>query len=339
MHPASPSGQASADYVGLLALVAVVLALSATAVGAPWMPSAIAGEIRHGICVVSGSLCTPAEAERAGLAPCPVYARSTMERAGARVSVIRLDRDDALVIERRSDRTVSISFVDGWRGGGEAGAGLSISGGRGQVSGGAGASFHAGRTYEFPDQQAARRFLRRFAGEETLSGEGRRLFRALCWHCPEWLEGQGRELPEPSATYREGGAWADLRAAFRVSVPVRGTRAPLDLQAELTPSAIVGTRTAGRRRTTYLRLGHSAVGRAGTLLGSLTHRGDTEVVLDSPWRRGGPSRPGLRTALEVGTEAALLRSSLDVADVARWHGAGPNRQRAVTPAACAWTRR
>jgi hypothetical protein len=115
-----------------------VLALSATAVGARGCRPAIAAEIRHGVCVVSGSLCTPAESRRAGLAPCPVHARSATERAGARVSIIRLDRDDALVIERRSTATVSISFVDGWRGGGEAGAGLSIPGGRGRLSAGPG---------------------------------------------------------------------------------------------------------------------------------------------------------------------------------------------------------
>ncbi|MBA2515518.1 MAG: hypothetical protein H0V26_14520, partial [Solirubrobacterales bacterium] len=105
-------GQASIDYVGILAVVALILGAAAAAVGAPWLAPRVASGIRHGICVVSGALCTAREAREAGLAPCPIKRRSDSEHVGV-VALIRLQRGDALVVERRSDGRATVSFVDG----------------------------------------------------------------------------------------------------------------------------------------------------------------------------------------------------------------------------------
>ena len=116
----STRGQASLDYVAVLALVAVVLAGAAGTVGAPWLARSLAGAIRHGICVVSGSYCSVREAADAGLAACPVHRRSEAERSGV-TAIVHLGRDDVLLVERRSDGTASVAFVDGWRAGAEIG--------------------------------------------------------------------------------------------------------------------------------------------------------------------------------------------------------------------------
>ncbi len=320
---ANARGQAAVDYVAVLAVVVVVFGGAATVVAAPWLPSRVAAEIRHGICLVSGSLCTPEEARRAGLAPCAVRARSNAERIGGTVTIIRLDRDDVLAVERRSDGTVAVSFVDGVRGGGELAVGLRLPVGKANLSAGAGGSFHAGRTYVLDNWPAAQRFLHRFAREETLTGEARRAFRRICWSCPEWLEGRDRNLPPASATYVEGGAWTQVAAALKLDVPVRGATLPLGLDAELAGSAVMGRRIAGPRTTWYIRLGQSAVAQAGTLLASLSARRDAEVVLEVTEEGGREVEARLTTAVDAGGEGELAGASLDIADVVRWVQGAP----------------
>ena len=63
--PRPVAGQASAEYVALLAVVCAVVA-GAAAVGAvPPIAAQVARQVKHGICLVAGGICTPREA-RAG---------------------------------------------------------------------------------------------------------------------------------------------------------------------------------------------------------------------------------------------------------------------------------
>jgi len=304
----SPSGQASVDYVALLALAAVVLGLAASAVGAPWLAPRLAEAIRHGICVVSGAWCTPAQARAAGLEPCPIHRRSNAERLGA-VAVIRLERGDALLIERRSDHTASVSFVDGGAVGAEVGIGVRLPGASGTAEAAAGVRFNAGQTHEFGSWPDAQRFLARFAGEETMTGEGRRALRTLCWRCPEWLEGRGRDLPEPAARFTEGGAYAEVGAALGFD---RGA----EVDASLSAATVIGTRRAGRRVTRYLRLEAGMLAGLGLALGSLATARDQEGVLELTTVDGEPVEARVRGSAGIAAEADLQGQSLDVADVA-----------------------
>ncbi|HEX8102430.1 MAG TPA: hypothetical protein VF533_07460, partial [Solirubrobacteraceae bacterium] len=230
MRSSSPScsGQAAVDYVALVTLVCVLatgVATAAAAAGGPSLTRPVAAAIRHGICTVSGAWCTAAQARAAGLAPCSVDVRAGAERVGGNVAVVRVGRDDAVIVERRSDGTVAVSFADGWRAGGTIGAGLQSGRVRGHVEGAAGFSFTAGRTYELPDGAAARRFLARYAEDETVGGEARRtlrgIARAVCARCARALGArEERPLPAPSARYEEGGAWTEV--AGMLEIPVVG---------------------------------------------------------------------------------------------------------------------
>lgn len=310
-------GQASLDYLGILVVVAVLLGSVVSAVGAPWLAPRVASGIRQGICVVSGALCTPREAREAGLATCPVHRRSDAERLGA-VAVFRLGRADSLVVERRSDGSASVSFVDGGEIGVEAGMGVSLPGLAGSASAGAGVRFAAGKTFEFDDWAASQRFLARFAGEETLGGEARRALRGLCWKCPEWLEGRGRTMPEPVAQYYEGGSYDRFAAEIGGAVPLQGgrrsTEVGLDVGGER--GVMLGRRTSGREVTWYVRLQADVVSAFGAVIGSLQGGRHAEGVLEVTTEGGSPVRARVRASAAVTGAAEIAGSQLDVGAIA-----------------------
>ena len=88
--PRPIAGQASAEYVALLAVACAVVAGAAAVGSVPPIAAQVAGAVRHGICRVAGGICTPGEARAAGLAPCLVHARADRERLGGRVLVVKL---------------------------------------------------------------------------------------------------------------------------------------------------------------------------------------------------------------------------------------------------------
>src|SRR5215207_4378113 len=147
--PRPVAGQASAEYVALLAVVCAVVAGAAAVGSLPPLAAQVAGAVKHGICVVSGAVCTPREARAAGLAPCVVHARMDRERLGGRVLIVKLRRGDALLVERRSDGSAAVSFADGGAAGASAGIGLRLLGHGANARVGGGAEFTAGRTWEF----------------------------------------------------------------------------------------------------------------------------------------------------------------------------------------------
>lgn len=317
MDPYDPRGQASIDYVAILGVIAVILGTAVAATGAPWLAPRVASSIRHGICVVSGALCTPREAREAGLAPCPINRRSDAERLGA-VALIRLGREDALLVERRSDGTASVSFLDGAEAGVEAGMGVTLPGVAGTATAGVGVRFAAGQTFEFAHWPAARRFLARFAGEETLSGEGRRLLRGLCRWCPVWLKGHGRALPEPAARYIEGGSFDHFAAQLGVAVPGRSGHGPAALGLEVRGGRAV---MLGRRRTRdqvtwYLRLTSDVVGGLGAVMGSIESGRHAEGVLEVTTESGRPVQARVRASAAVTGAGDLAGLDADLAGVA-----------------------
>ena len=174
MPPPRPiAGQASAEYVALLAVVGAVVAGAAAVGSPPALAVKLAAALRHGICRVADGVCTARQARAAGLSPCLVQARTDRERLGGRMLVVRLGRGDALLVERRSDGSAAVSFTDGASAGATVGVGLRVpSGPRVGARGGAGVQFSAGRTWEFPSFAAAARFVRRWAPRESLGGRG-----------------------------------------------------------------------------------------------------------------------------------------------------------------------
>ncbi len=310
-------GQASIDYVALLAVIAVILGLTAATVGAPWLAPRVTSGIRHGICVVSGALCTAREARGAGLAPCLIRRRSDAEHIGA-MALIRLERGDELLVDRHSDGTATVSFVDGAKAGVEAGVGVTLPGVAGSVTAGVGVRFAAGQTFEFEDWSKAQQFLARFAAGESLSGEARRALRALCWRCPEWLEGRGQTLPEPTARYVEGGSFDAFVAELGAQAPAQGRHGPsavgLDLRGGR--AVMLGRRTAGRRVTWYLRLEADVLSKLGAVMSSLEGGRRAEGVLEVSMEDGRAVQARVLGSAALTGRAEFAGRALNVGEVA-----------------------
>src|SRR5918994_5963919 len=73
------TGQASAEYVATLLVVAAVLAGAGTAVAVPGVAERVVTTVRTGICIVGGDVCRGGDAEAAGLPPCLTRERARGE--------------------------------------------------------------------------------------------------------------------------------------------------------------------------------------------------------------------------------------------------------------------
>ena len=294
--PRSIAGQASAEYVALLAVVGAIVAGAAAVGSPPPLALKVAAAVRHGICLVAGGVCTSGEARAAGLAPCLVQARTDRERLGGRLVVVRLGRGDALLVERRSDGSAAVSFTDGGSAGGTVGVGLQIPGlTRAGVRGGLGVQFNSGRTWEFESFVAAAAFVRRWTPRESLGGEAKRLLRRACPICHKR---PSPRMPPADAIFHEGGGYGEFVAALRGGARRRG----LGVEEEGEAGLILGRRVApGGRVTWYDHLDLEAAGKLGAVLGAVQARSAGAVTLEVTSVHDKPVELRLRTA-------------------ARWHG-------------------
>jgi hypothetical protein len=305
--PRPNAGQASAEYVALLAVVVVVMAGAAAVGSPPALAMKVVAVVRHGICLVAGGVCTPREARAAGLAPCLLQARTDRQRLGGRLLVVRLGRSDSLLVERRSDGSAAVSFADGESAGGIAGIGLQLPGGV-KVGGdyGAGLQFTSGRTWEFPSFAAAARFVRRWAPRESLGGEARGLLRKA------WPFGHGApRMPAADATYVEGGAYGEFAAALR-GPGLRSAFAGGEAEVQL---GVVAGRRLGRdgSETWYDRVDGETAVRLGALIGAVEAHHASTAALEVRFEHGRPVELRVRAAarwqgdVELPAAAASLR--------------------------------
>jgi len=279
--PRPIAGQASAEYVALLAVVCAVVAGAAAVGSVPPIAAQVARQVKHGICLVAGGICTPGEARGAGLRPCPVRVRTDRERLGGRVLVVKVGHGDAFLLERRSDGSAAVSFADGGSVGASFGVGLQLAGRAADVRGGGGLQFTAGRTWEFPDVAGASRFVRRWAHTETLTGELRGI-----------LPG-GAHPPEPDSTYKEGGAYGEFTAAV-------GLRPGTDASLGADFGAVMGRRIEpGGRVTWYDRLDGETVGQLGVVLGSLQRHDAAQAAFAITTVDGRPAELRVSAAARV----------------------------------------
>jgi hypothetical protein len=289
-------GQGTVEYVGVVALVALVLAAAATV----WTdPQAIGGAVTRalarGLCVVSGGFC---DADRQ---PCVTAARSEERGWHVNLAVFRYGEDDVVLREERSDGTVALTHTHDRDGGLDVGVGADA-----HVSGiSVGASLRAailahlgkGETYVVPTAQADAVQAR------IVAGDGR--------------------LPRPATTYGEWGA----RRSYDATV----AGGPFELAAGYGPADADGTAvdTATGRTTVYLAPAegwHGSLSLADDeLAGAGTMRQERYgVVLD----RAGRPRELVVTAIGELHGSAELPAAL--AEVAGYllvpSGAGGGRQ-------------
>src|SRR4051794_3572647 len=181
-------GQASAELVALLLLVAAVLGAAALAAGPAGARSALGASVRR---EVARAVCLVGAAPSACAAdhvPCVVATRRTATDAHVDLLVLRLGGGRAVLREVRSDGSVAVTLVDHLDGALQDAAGTSAelwAGARsfalgGEASAAAVVRAGRGRTWTFPSAAVADAFLRH-------GGRG----------------GPGARDAVPGATYRE----------------------------------------------------------------------------------------------------------------------------------------
>jgi hypothetical protein len=154
-------GQASIEWLGAVALVALVLVAAGAVAGGEALGAAVVRQVHRALCVVSGGVC---DLDRR---PCVVAADATADEAHVNLGLWRLSRHELILHERRSDGTVLVTYLHddgvGWDVGVGSDAWLSAAGRQWAAGTAARAalivSLGGGETWAFPDGRAAERAM------------------------------------------------------------------------------------------------------------------------------------------------------------------------------------
>ena len=234
MPPRSQAGQASVDYVALLAVAAaVMLALAAaTATAAPGLPGAVVHQLRLGLCLVGADICRTADARARGLEPCVRWSEAHVRERTVSVLFVQAGGEQRWAIERRSDGTIRLSAADGQSLGATAGAGFRLGASvRAGADGSAEVAFVAGKAWELPDEAALTALLARVPDRFDLGMK---------------LTELARVVPQPDVRYERVGGGLDGAAGLDVGDDGRSSRV-------LEQSGAARTAPRGRSRRTPRR--------------------------------------------------------------------------------------
>lgn len=288
-----PRGQASLEYVGVLALVAVVLGAGALFTGAPDLAGAVGAQIRRGLCIVTGGDCLG----RAGPIPCVV--RAVEESTDREISVVALRLADGRVVlrEERSDGTVAVTVAQSNGAGGAVVFGARVRVGKWETSGDAelGAKLRAS-------------YARRFVRPDGPSAD--RLVADLAEHDPDFggvldeltRVGLRREDDGPAPVEREYALGAEVEAEVALN------KFGLGAYGHALGAGTLGLRLDERtgERTVVLRMDREMVGaltapRVG-LEAALTGEATGALTFD---RTGQPVRLSIASAQAIRGSARL----------------------------------
>jgi len=276
----SQRGQASVEYVGLIALVAALLVAGGIAAFGPALAERVVEGFRRALCAVTGGACD------LGREPCVVASEEVRERGEVTALVVSVGRDHAVLRERRSDGSVLVTVIDGLD------AGVEVAGGGegalrvGRRELGAGSALRGaliaegggGRTWLARDAREAEAIV------AAIGSDGR-----LRWLTAPYRTVGGvlglRGEPEAAEVYLEGGVRA--RGAGELALPW----ADAQLRAVVAGAGGVRWNRHSGERTFYLA-------RSGELAGALA-----SVLGDA----GGGVRGDGRLALTLDRRGRLLR--------------------------------
>ena len=113
----SERGQASIEWLGVVALVALVLVAAVGVVGGRDIGAAVVRQFERALCIVRGGVCDLDQR------PCPVAVDATEDSAHMNLGIVRIGRDEAVLVEHRSDGTVLVTYLGDTSLGLETGAG------------------------------------------------------------------------------------------------------------------------------------------------------------------------------------------------------------------------
>jgi hypothetical protein len=112
-------GQASIEWLGVVAFIAVVVvALGVAAGGGTEAAAAVVRQMHRALCVVSGGVC---DLERR---PCVVGTDATIDEAHVNLGIWRIGRDELILRERRSDGSVLVTYLHDTSAGIDVGVGV-----------------------------------------------------------------------------------------------------------------------------------------------------------------------------------------------------------------------
>ena len=213
-------GQASIEYLGIVALIALVLgALVVPALAGADVAGAVVAQVRRALCVVSGGDC---EEDRR---PCAVDTHGTRESQHVNIGFFRYGQDRLTMRETRSDGTVAVTVLKDHRLGLDAGIGVDAHAGSlgfgASVRGALLARLGSGTTAVFPTARDADRGMALLSHGRVPPGATRvRLARGGLGAELEAIGGQGnvhvaddviagRSVDESSGrtTYSLRGSW------------------------------------------------------------------------------------------------------------------------------------
>ncbi|MDP9385969.1 MAG: hypothetical protein M3P50_12215 [Actinomycetota bacterium] len=256
----SERGQTSAEYMGILLIVAALIGvLALTSVG-DQIADGIRTAICTAICKIAGDACEEesptTEAER-----CPESRTTTSSTAAVLIAVVRIDKDSTLIREDFSDGTSRFTILDNSEVAGEVFAGV-----KGKIakygidysaSADSGAKLAGARVFELPDQpsadalqeklQAAGGFdgiLRDIAAvndEIPLIGIDNPLGGVDDWVLDRLGVDKDVDLPTPTETYVEAGAFLGGESELGAGIGV----ADAQVKAAIEGAGVVKVKTAG----------------------------------------------------------------------------------------------
>jgi hypothetical protein len=159
----SEHGQATVDYLVLVALVAAVLGVGAVAM-APGLANAVLVGLRHALCVAGGGECVSAAPQA-----CVVRRDSTDESVTLKAVFVRIGHSAGILREDLSDGSARVTQIDDVAAGGELGVGAKgrVAVGRVDIAAGGGLSVAAAgwlghtRMFRVRDGRAAEQLIGR----------------------------------------------------------------------------------------------------------------------------------------------------------------------------------
>jgi hypothetical protein len=255
-------GQASIEYVGVVALVVAVLAavIPLTSAG-PAIAGAVMDGLRRGLCLVTGGGC----ALDAG--PCVVATSTIDERAGLDLVLVRVGRHSGILREDLSDGSIAVTELEDLEAGPRVGIGvhghihiddLDIGLG-GELNAALLAQLGGGRTFIVHSAEAADQLV-----DRLVHGSPGTMLADLPVRVVRGALGIGEKgIPEADEVYFEGG----VDGLFEAGVGALLTRADIVAAAAHTVGIRVDRRTGNR--TLYTRVADRAIAPFMTLLGGL----------------------------------------------------------------------
>ena len=160
----STSGQATIDYVAVVAVLAIVfgLAVGVAPAGATGIVNAVTGQIRHALCLVGGGPCADLRSK-----PCTVASTRDLHHFAVKILIVRIDHDRFVLREEMSDGTVRLTVARSGALGVGVGVGASAqvsvgespAGTKNELEAAAQLSGGFGKVYVARDEREARAFM------------------------------------------------------------------------------------------------------------------------------------------------------------------------------------